>query len=151
MPINIPHMFGCTSAGYWRLFAGNPLSFHSTGSCTVSFLSLSLNLNCNRSALSWWTRIEGHCGILGQISQVCTLHAQALLLDGQDLIFPSPHVGFLPVSGHCLPLTHAGGANAFWARVREGAGLDGSPIFPHRRSWGQGSILIHSFVHSFVQ
>lgn len=99
MPINIPHMLGCTSAGCQRLSAGNTLSFHSTGSCTVSFLSLSLNLNCNRSALSRGTRVEGRRGILGRISQVYTLHAQPLLLAGQDLIFPSPHVGFLPSVG----------------------------------------------------
>lgn len=81
-----------------------------------------------------------------------TPHPWPLLLAGQNLIFPlSLYPRGLPPCQCALSAAHrANGTNAYWARVREGTGLDASPLLLHRESWGQGSIL-YSFIHSFTQ
>lgn len=115
---------------------------------TASFLSLSLNLNCNRSTLSQGTRVKGHGGILGRISQMSTLHFLPLFLACRCLPSLLSPRG-LPPCQWALTAAHLCRSHQCFLGQREGACRAGcfSPT-SYRRSWGQG--CTHSFIHSFT-
>lgn len=79
--VNICNMRGCAHSQHrvkcWLfadVFWKHSILSAALALANTSFLSLSLNLNCKGSAFSQGTRAEGHCGVLGRISQVSTPH-----------------------------------------------------------------------------
>lgn len=109
----------------------------------TSFLSLSLNLNCKGSAFSQGTGAEGHCGVLGRISQVSTPHPWSPPSGWSGSHFPHcSHVVSLPWEC-CLSAATPGadGTNVFWTTGK--GGVQGWMLLPCFPAGGAGDRVPH--------
>lgn len=118
----------------------------------TSFLSLSLNLNCKGSAFSQGTGAEGHCGVLGRISQVSTPHPWSPPSGWSGSHFPRcSHVVSLPWEC-CLSAATPGadGTNVFWTTGKGGcrAGCFSPASLQEELGTGFHTSTVCSFFHS---
>ena len=114
----------------------------------TSFLSLSLNLNCKGSAFSQGTRVEGHCGVLGRISQVSTPHPWPPPSGWSGSV---PTWSSSPGSGHFLLLHPVQMAPMLCGP--QGRGVQGWMLLPCLPAGGAGDRVPHRnclFVRSFT-